>query len=317
MPPLSKEELLELQEDYKSIKNIFPKRISAPTHPEPTPGDHHGEDGTVEVATHRSHVNERSSKEMSKKESNIMKKSSYKKLSLPQQQQNDVEEQSERTRNLNEIKKYNYTKNSLNCVPLTNKIRQAFIRFVEWKGLQNIILTLVFINSIILGIVDYRYQGSNSSSNAPIGNRILSITEPFYAVLFTSEAVIKIVAQGFILSKKTYLRDPWNVLDFIVVVTSLLSFLPNVKGISILRAFRLFKPLRNLQQFPSMRLLMRTLMRSAERLQYMIIFYFFVMMIFAIIGVNLMQGITNQRCRLTRYPVDGDWKLQANYPFTC
>lgn len=112
-------------------------------------------------------------------------------------------------------------------------------------------------------------------------------------MLFTSEAVVKIVAQGFILSKKTYLRDPWNILDFVVVVTSLLSFLPNVNGISILRAFRLFKPLRNLQQFPSMRLLMRTLMGSAERLQYMIIFYFFVMMIFAIIGVNLMQGITN------------------------
>jgi len=34
MPPLTKEELLELQEDYKSIKNIFIKRLSEPHHTE-------------------------------------------------------------------------------------------------------------------------------------------------------------------------------------------------------------------------------------------------------------------------------------------
>ncbi len=111
------------------------------------------------------------------------------------------------------------------------------------------------------------------------------------------EAIVKIIAQGFILSKKTYLRDPWNVLDFIVVITALLSFSPDISSVSILRAFRLFKPLRNLQVFPSMRLLMRTLMASADRLRYLIILYFFVIMIFSIIGLNLMQGVTTKRCR--------------------
>jgi hypothetical protein len=90
------------------------------------------------------------------------------------------------------------------------------------------------------------------------------------------------------MSKKSYLRDPWNVLDFIVVITSLLSFSPDISSVSILRSFRLFKPLRNLQVFPSMRLLMRTLVASADRLRFLIIFYFFVVMVFSIIGVNLM-----------------------------
>lgn len=157
MPPLSKEELLELQEQFKSVKNIFAKRFSAPS-PHVTTEAKPDEDGQVEMATHRSAI-EKSSKagEESKKESRIIKKSSYKKLSIPNQAKEEQEEQSERTRQLMEIKKFNYTKNSLNCIPLSNRMRQIFIRFVEWKGLSNIILTLVFINSIVLGIVDYRY----------------------------------------------------------------------------------------------------------------------------------------------------------------
>ena len=130
-----------------------------------------------------------------------------------------------------------------------------------------------------------------------MGNYLLGITEPIYAVLFTLEAMIKIVAMGFIMSKKTYLRDPWNMLDFAVVITALLSFSPDISQVSILRAFRLFKPLRNLQVFPSMRLLMRTLVAAANRLEYLLMFYFFMILIFAVIGVNLMQGVTSYRCR--------------------
>lgn len=66
-----------------------------------------------------------------------------------------------------------------------------------------------------------------------------------------------------------------------------------------------------------MRLLMRTLVSSADRLRFLIIFYFFVIMIFSIIGVNLMQGITSFRCRQTPYPVDGDWLVVPGDTKTC
>lgn len=178
-------------------------------------------------------------------------------------------------------------------------------------------MVFVAINSIFLGIVDYRFKGHYTDAEAPLGNYLLGITEPIYAVLFTAEALVKIIAQGFILSKKTYLRDPWNLLDFAVVITALLSFSPDISSVSILRAFRLFKPLRNLQVFPSMRLLIRTLVASADRLRFLIIFYFFVIMIFAIIGVNLMQGVTSFRCRQTEFPDNGDWLTVPDDPRTC
>lgn len=43
-------------------------------------------------------------------------------------------------------------------------------------------------------MVDYRFKGSYQDPDAPLGNYILGITEPVYAVLFTAEALIKIIA---------------------------------------------------------------------------------------------------------------------------
>lgn len=43
-------------------------------------------------------------------------------------------------------------------------------------------------------------------------------TETYFIAIFCSEAVLKIVALGFILHKGSYLRNAWNIMDFIVVV---------------------------------------------------------------------------------------------------
>ena len=43
--------------------------------------------------------------------------------------------------------------------------------------------------------------------------------EPVFMGIFTMEMVVKIVADGFILHKDSYLRNPWNIMDFIVVVS--------------------------------------------------------------------------------------------------
>lgn len=39
--------------------------------------------------------------------------------------------------------------------------------------------------------------------------------------LFVLEAIIKIIVLGFVKGKGTYIKDPWNVLDFFIVIISL------------------------------------------------------------------------------------------------
>ena len=44
-------------------------------------------------------------------------------------------------------------------------------------------------------------------------------TEKYFLGIFSVEALLKIVALGFVMNKGSYLRSVWNNLDFIVVVT--------------------------------------------------------------------------------------------------
>lgn len=49
-------------------------------------------------------------------------------------------------------------------------------------------------------------------------------TEIYFLMIFCIEATFKIVALGFVLHRGAYLRNAWNIMDFVVVVTGLVSF---------------------------------------------------------------------------------------------
>jgi hypothetical protein len=44
------------------------------------------------------------------------------------------------------------------------------------------------------------------------------------SVFFVGEAVIKIISMGFIIGENTYLKDSWNILDFVIVFSSILNW---------------------------------------------------------------------------------------------
>jgi len=42
--------------------------------------------------------------------------------------------------------------------------------------------------------------------------------EYVFVVIFTLEAIMKVVAYGFVFHPGAYLRNGWNVLDFVIVI---------------------------------------------------------------------------------------------------
>jgi len=59
-----------------------------------------------------------------------------------------------------------------------------------------------------------------------------------FTTIFAAEAALKIIALGLI----KYLQDKWNCFDIVIVILSLVELgLANVKGLSILRSFRLVR----------------------------------------------------------------------------
>lgn len=43
-------------------------------------------------------------------------------------------------------------------------------------------------------------------------------SEMYFVIIYCIEAATKIIASGFVLHKDAYLRNGWNILDFVVVV---------------------------------------------------------------------------------------------------
>ena len=114
--------------------------------------------------------------------------------------------------------------------------------------------------------------------------------EPFFMWSFLIECFLKVTGMGFILDQGSYLRDPWNWLDFIVVVSSLLTEIPSMKSVSGMRTFRLLRPLRTLTTLPSMKLLISTLLASVAQLGGVLVLAIFFFTVFAIMGVSLWNG---------------------------
>ncbi|KFO21438.1 Voltage-dependent N-type calcium channel subunit alpha-1B [Fukomys damarensis] len=76
------------------------------------------------------------------------------------------------------------------------------------------ILATIIANCIVLALEQHLPDGDKT----PMSER-LDDTEPYFIGIFCFEAGIKIIALGFVFHKGSYLRNGWNVMDFVVVLT--------------------------------------------------------------------------------------------------
>lgn len=75
----------------------------------------------------------------------------------------------------------------------------------------------------------------------------LTETDIFFAYFFGTEFLLKIIAFGFVLEPCAYLRDGWNVLDFIIVVVSFIDIYISGIDLSFVKILRLLRTLRPLR----------------------------------------------------------------------
>ena len=128
--------------------------------------------------------------------------------------------------------------------------------------------------------------------------------------MFTIEAVIKIIALGFIFGRRTYLRDPWNVIDFFIVITAVLQFCLEYFGwdfvsLKALRVLRILRPLKGLKTVPSLRIQVTVLLRSITGLVNVAFFLLFIFILFGIMGLQWFSGSIYYACRTTEAPLPG------------
>jgi hypothetical protein len=151
------------------------------------------------------------------------------------------------------------------------------------------------MNSIVLATYDYDDRDVEN-----LRNKVLETIGNTFTIIFTLECLLKIIAHGFFVFKKvSYLRDGWNAIDFVVVLTGLLEFMPGKVNLKSLRTVRVLRPLRSINAVPRMKRLVMTLIHSLPEFMNVAAFLFFFFLLFSIMGLNTMQGLLYNRCRLT------------------
>nr|XP_057915757.1 sodium channel protein type 4 subunit alpha B-like isoform X8 [Doryrhamphus excisus]XP_057915770.1 sodium channel protein type 4 subunit alpha B-like isoform X9 [Doryrhamphus excisus] len=134
--------------------------------------------------------------------------------------------------------------------------------------------------------------------------------------IYTFESLIKILARGFCVGPFTFLRDPWNWLDFSVIVMALLTEFIKVGNLQALRTFRVLRALKTISVIPGLKTIVGALIQSVKKLADVMILTVFCLSVFALIGLQLFMGNLRQKCvRSTAHCVNDS--LPANTSFFC
>ncbi|XP_013174776.1 PREDICTED: muscle calcium channel subunit alpha-1-like isoform X3 [Papilio xuthus] len=210
-------------------------------------------------------------------------------------------------------------KRALFCLTLKNPLRKLCIDIVEWKPFEWMILTTIFANCIALAVYTPYPSGDSNYTNS-----VLEKIEYIFLVIFTGECVMKIIAYGFVMHPGSYLRNGWNLLDFTIVVigmvsTVLSSIFKDAFDVKALRAFRVLRPLRLVSGVPSLQIVLNSILKAMVPLLHIALLVIFVIIIYAIIGLELFSGKMHKSCynKLTDEIMESPHPCDNDNGFNC
>ena len=111
-----------------------------------------------------------------------------------------------------------------------------------------------------------------------------TVIDSIFLGLYFMEMLLKIIAMGFVMRPFSYLRDPWNFLDFIVINLGLIANFLSSSNISSIRVIRLLRPLKTINSMPGMSSLVTTILNSLPFMFDILVLFGFFLLILGVVG---------------------------------
>ena len=139
-------------------------------------------------------------------------------------------------------------------------------------------------------------------------DKIINKINNIINILFTLEMVIKILAKGLILHKFAYLKNGWNIIDCFICIYQWFKIKYEDWGnLCVFRCLKFIGLMKDMTYLSGLSKLVNSIIISLPTLGRVFLFLLFVILIFAILGIQLFNGIIYNRCR--EYPI----KINDNY----
>ncbi|XP_077686771.1 sodium channel protein type 2 subunit alpha-like isoform X17 [Eretmochelys imbricata] len=163
-----------------------------------------------------------------------------------------------------------------------NPVRKIAIKILVHSLFSMLIMCTILTNCVFM-----------TMSNPPEWTKNVEYT---FTGIYTFESLIKILARGFCLEGFTFLRDPWNWLDFSVILMAYVTEFVNLGNVSALRTFRVLRALKTISVIPGLKTIVGALIQSVKKLSDVMILTVFCLSVFALIGLQLFMGNLRHKC---------------------
>ncbi|KAF8979489.1 calcium channel protein, partial [Entomortierella lignicola] len=147
-----------------------------------------------------------------------------------------------------------------------NKIRKSFQRIVRpgrgrrqegesvdanYSRVFISIIALAIIASLVMAaIITPVWELKQSKLDPADRSNAVNISNIVFSVIFTIEFLMHVIADGFIFTPDAYMKSPWNVLDFFVLIS---MYIPIITDTSDMRGYS--RILRSLKSLRALRLI--------------------------------------------------------------
>jgi len=199
-----------------------------------------------------------------------------------------------------------------------NPLRKFCFKVVE-NSKFDVAMTVIIVASSISLAVDNPLLDPQTNLV-----KILQVCDVLFTSIFVVELIIKVLAHGLFFEKGAYLHDGWNLLDFVVVLVSILSLASVGPGNSLkpLRTLRVLRPLRMVKRLPELKVVVDALLLSFPSVADVAVLCALFFLIFASFGVNFLKGtfyhcsgaaferLTSQQVNYLTNPIE--WNLLAS-----
>lgn len=164
-------------------------------------------------------------------------------------------------------------------------------KIVLSKSFQLLSFLMILLNSLTYSLI------SNRSNKYEQYSSVIGLSHDFFLFFYLVEMALKIFSYGLLLHPYAYFRDGWNILDFVVIVTLLVTY-TDVKSldISLLRLLRLLKPMKSHASFGTFQIIISALFSALPLLCVAFAILIFFYLFYAIAGLQIFSGVLKQRC---------------------
>ncbi|XP_046709349.1 voltage-dependent T-type calcium channel subunit alpha-1G isoform X11 [Silurus meridionalis] len=182
---------------------------------------------------------------------------------------------------------------SLYLFPPESRIRVSCNKIITHKMFDHVVLVIIFLNCITIAMERPKIEAKSPE------RIFLTVSNYIFTAIFVTEMTIKVVALGWCLGEKSYLKSSWNILDGMLVLISVIDILVSLISNSgtkilgmlrVLRLLRTLRPLRVISRAPGLKLVVETLMSSLKPIGNIVVICCAFFIIFGILGVQLFKG---------------------------